>query len=119
MTPLGWLRNSAIPVRRCFTPRTANWCYLKKQDGIGVSLLLTAIKRPSFSQAPFGNAMPNKKQKQAMRAENRQRALAAKAAAESAADEFEEGQLRELARQADLRGDPLVLPKLSVKTRKA
>ena len=63
--------------------------------------------------------MPNKKQKQAMRAENKQRALAAKVAAESAADEFEEAQLREAGRQADLRGDPLVLPKLSVKTRKA
>ena len=30
-------QNSGIPVRKCFTPRTGNWCYRKKRSDIGRS----------------------------------------------------------------------------------
>jgi hypothetical protein len=63
--------------------------------------------------------MPNKKQKQAMKAEKKRRALTAKAVTESAAREFEERRMSEIARQADLRGEPPVFEKIPVKTRKA
>jgi hypothetical protein len=62
--------------------------------------------------------MPNKKQKQLMREENRRRASTEKVSAEAAADQFEEQRMMQLGHEADQRGEPLVFPKLPVKTRK-
>ena len=62
--------------------------------------------------------MPNKKQKQLMREEKRRRAIAEKESAELAANQFEEQRMRQVGHEADQRGEPLVFPKLPVKTRK-
>jgi hypothetical protein len=62
--------------------------------------------------------MPNKKQKRLMREENRRRGTAAKESAELAADQFEDQCMRQLGQEADQRGEPVVLPQMSVKTRK-
>lgn len=62
--------------------------------------------------------MPNTKQKQLMREENRRRATAEKVSAESAADQFEDQHIRQLGQEADQGGVPVVLPRMPVKTRK-
>jgi len=62
--------------------------------------------------------MPNKKQKQLMREENRRRASAEKESAELAADQFEDQRMMQLGHEADQRGEPMVFPKMPVKTRK-
>ena len=62
--------------------------------------------------------MPNKKQKQLMREENRRRAKADKESAELAANQFEEQSMMQLGREADQRGEPVVGSKMSVKMRK-
>ena len=53
-----------------------------------------------------------------MREENRRRAKADKESAELAADQFEDQYTRQLGQEADQRGEPVVLPKMPVKTRK-
>ena len=62
--------------------------------------------------------MPNKKQKQLMREEKRRRGTAEKESAELTANQFEEQRMRQVGQEADKRGDPLVFPRLPVKTRK-
>jgi hypothetical protein len=62
--------------------------------------------------------MPNKKQKQLMREEKRRRATAVKESAELAADQFEDQRMMQLGPEADQRGEPMVFPKMPVKTRK-
>jgi hypothetical protein len=62
--------------------------------------------------------MPNKKQKRLMQEEKRRRAKAAKKSAELAADQFDDQQMRQLGQEADQRGEPVVPPRMPVKTRK-
>jgi len=62
--------------------------------------------------------MPNKKQKQLMREENRRRASAEKESAELAADQFEDQRMMQLGHEADQRGVAMVFPKMPVKMRK-
>jgi hypothetical protein len=62
--------------------------------------------------------MPNTKQKQLMREEKRRRSTAEKESAELAANQFEEQRMRQLGQEAEQRGEPLVFPRLPVKTRK-
>jgi hypothetical protein len=62
--------------------------------------------------------MPNKKQKQLMREEKIRRATAEKERAELAANQFEEQHVRQLGQEGDQRGEPMVFPRMPVKTRK-
>ena len=62
--------------------------------------------------------MPNKKQKELMREEKRRRAKADKESAELAAEQFDDRRMMQIGPEADQRGEPVVLPKMSVKMRK-
>jgi hypothetical protein len=62
--------------------------------------------------------MPNKKQKQLMREENRRKGRAEKVSAESAAGQFEDQRMRQLGQEADEGRVALVFPRLPVKMRK-